>query len=198
MGPVALSAGMTFPPGSSDKQYLTALAAGNEPAFEALFARFYAGLLRYAKTLLRYPTDAAEDVVAEVFCTIWVSRGQLAVQGSLAAYLYMAVKHRAFDRLREQRRTILEAADELPQVQPEATYLQPDHLLVYQELSAQVSHLIGQLPERTRQVFQLHRDGGLTYEEIAELLAISVNSIKTHMFRALRFLKSTLYASGVQ
>jgi RNA polymerase sigma-70 factor (family 1) len=189
---------MAFSVTSSDKQFLAALAAGSEAAFEALFTRHHAGLLRYASTLLRYPTDAAEDVVAEIFGTIWSQRAQLAVAGSLAAYLYTAVKHRAFDRLREQRRTPLDAADELPLAQPEAAHLQPDQLLAFQELSEQVGHLIGQLPERTRQVFQLHRDGGLTYEEIAGLLGISVNSIKTHMFRALRFLKSTLYASGVQ
>jgi RNA polymerase sigma-70 factor (family 1) len=189
---------MAFPISSSDKQYLAALALGNEAAFEALFTRYYPGLLRYAKTLLRYPTDAAEDAVAEVFCALWANCTQLAVAGSLAAYLYTAVKHRAFDRLREQQRTPLDAADELPLAQPEAEHLQPDYLLAYQELSEQVGHLIGQLPERTRQVFQLHRDGSLTYEEIAGLLGISINSVKTHMFRALRFLKSTLYASGVQ
>jgi len=189
---------MTFPTSSSDKQYLAALALGNEAAFEALFTRQYAGLLRYAKTLLRYPTDAAEDAVAEVFCTIWATRAQLAVTGSLAAYLYTAVKHRAFDRLREQRRALLDAADELPLEPADEVHRQPDHLLAFEELSAQVGHLIDRLPERTRQVFQLHRDGGLTYEEIAELLAISMNSVKTHMFRALRFLKSMLYASGVQ
>ena len=189
---------MTFAISSSDKQYVAALALGNEAAFEALFTRYYPGLLRYAQTLLRYPTDAADDAVAEVFGTIWASRAQLAVAGSLAAYLYTAVKHRAFDRLREQRRAVLEAADELPQNQPDEAHLQPDHLLAFQELSEQVGYLIGQLPERTRQVFQLHRDGGLTYEEIAALLGISINSVKTHMFRALRFLKSTLHASGVQ
>ncbi len=189
---------MTFPLSSSDQAYLAALAAGNERAFEALFTRFYGGLLRYAQSILRYPTDAAEDAVAEVFCTLWTSRTQLAVAGSLAAYLYTAVKHRCLDKLREQRRTPLEAAEELPHTQPEAAHQQPDHLLAYQELTTQVAHLIDQLPARTRQVFQLHRDGGLTYEEMAELLGISLNSVKTHMFRALRFLKTALYASGVQ
>lgn len=189
---------MAFVSSSSDKQYLAELASGNEAAFEALFTRYYAGLLRYANTLVRYPSDAAEDVVTEVFGVIWTSRAQLNVTGSLAAYLYTAVRHRAFDRLREQRRTPLEAADELPHTQLEAEHQQPDHLLTYQELSEQLVHLISLLPERTRQVFQLHRDGGLTYEEMALLLGISLNSVKTHMFRALRFLKSTLYASGVR
>ncbi len=187
-----------FAPGSSDKQYLEALASGNEAAFDALFTRHYAGLLRYAKSLLPYPTDAAEDVVADLFCALWTGRGQLGVPGSLAGYLYTAVKHRSFDKLRQQRRSVVEAEDELPLHHSEAAHQQPDQLLVFQELNAQLLAFIERLPERTRQVFQLHRDGGLTYEEIAALLGISLNSVKTHMFRALRFLKEALHASGVR
>ena len=189
---------MTFAPNANDKHYLEALAAGSELAFDALFTRYYAGLLRYAESLLPYPTDAAEDVVADLFCAVWTQQTQLAVQGSLAAYLYAAVKHRSFDKRRQQRRTPIETEDDLPLTQPEATYLQPDQLLDYQELNQHLLQLIERLPERTRQVFQLHRDGNLTYEEIAALLAISINSVKTHMFRALRFLKSALSVSGVQ
>ena len=189
---------MMFAPTSSDKQYLEALARDDEAAFDALFTRYYAGLLRYAKSLLPYPTDAAEDVVADLFCAVWTGRAQLAVQGSLASYLYAAVKHRSYDKLRQQRRAIIEAEDDLPDTQPEAAHLQPDQLLDYQELNQHLLQLIERLPERTRQVFPLHRDGKLTYEEIAALLTISINSVKTHMFRALRFLKSALYASGVQ
>jgi RNA polymerase sigma-70 factor (family 1) len=189
---------MMFATNSSDKQYLDALASGHEPAFDALFGRYYTGLLRYAKTLLPYPTDAAEDVVADTFCAVWTTRAQLNVQGSLAAYLYAAVKHRSYDKLRQQRRAIIDAADDLPEAQPDAHHLQPDHLLAFRELNEQLLQLIARLPERTRQVFQLHRDGGLTYEEIADLLAISINSVKTHMFRALRFLKESLYVSGAR
>jgi RNA polymerase sigma-70 factor (family 1) len=186
---------MTFPISSSDKHFLEALALSNEAAFDALFTRYYGGLLRYTKTLLPYPSDVAEDVVADLFCAIWNTRTQLAVQGSLASYLYAAVKHRSYDKLRQQRRAPLEIPDDLPLTQAEASYLQPDQLLDYQELSQLLLALVERLPERTRQVFQLHRDGGLTYEEIAALLGISINSIKTHMFRALRFLKDALSVS---
>jgi RNA polymerase sigma-70 factor (family 1) len=187
---------MTFTTSSSDQQCLNALALGSEAAFDALFTRYYAGLLRYAKTVLPYPTDAAQDVTADVFCSLWTNRAQLVVQNSLAGYLYAAVKHRSFDKLRQQRRAAEEVEDNLPQTQPEATYLQPDQLLAYEELNKHLLHLIAQLPERTRQVFQLHRDGGLTYDAIAALLDISVNSVKTHMFRALKFLKTALHVSG--
>ncbi|WP_324671206.1 RNA polymerase sigma-70 factor [Hymenobacter sp. GOD-10R] len=188
---------MPFATSSSDHHYLQALALSEEAAFDALFTRYYPGLVRYAKTLLPYPTDAAEDVTADVFCTLWTNRAHLVVQGSLASYLYTAVKHRAYDKLRQQRRTPLRFdEDELSARQPEFSYLEPDHLLTFQELNQQVLHLIDKLPNQTRTVFQLHREGNLTYEEIASLLTISINSVKTHMFRALRFLKSALHVSG--
>jgi len=191
---------MTYTPSPSDQHLVAALARDDEAAFDALFTRYYAGLLRYAKSLLPYPTDAAEDVTADVFCTLWTSRTQLTVQGSVAAYLYTAVRHRSYDRLRQQRRAAqdVEVTDELPQHQPEAAHLRPDELLSYRELHEHLLQLIGLLPTRTRQVFQLHRDAGMTYEEIAALLEISLNSVKTHMFRALRFLKESLHVSRPQ
>jgi len=188
---------MTYAPSSSDQQLLAAIARSDEAAFDALFTRHYTGLLRYAKSLLPYPTDAAEDVTADVFCTLWTNRAQLVVQGSVAAYLYAAVRHRSFDKLRQQRRAAqeIDVTDELPPHQPDAAHLRPDELLSYHELHTHLLQRIGQLPARTRQVFELHRDAGLTYEEIADLLNISLNSVKTHMFRALRFLKEGLHAS---
>jgi RNA polymerase sigma-70 factor (ECF subfamily) len=182
---------------SSDQQLLLALAGGQEAAFDALFTRYYPGLLRYAKTLLPYPTDAAEDVAADVFCAVWTNRAELNVQGAVAAYLYTAVKHRCYDRLRQQRRQVPAPEEELLE-QPEAAYLQPDQVLTYHELSKRLLQLIEQLPPRSRLVFQLHRDGNLTYEDISALLDISLNSVKTHMFRAIRFLKEALYVSGSQ
>lgn len=182
----------------ADQQALAALARSDEAMFDTLFARYYAGLLRYAKALLPYPTDAAEDVTADVFCALWTNRTRLIVQGSLAAYLHTAIKHRSYDKLRQQRRLLPQAEDELLLEQSDAAYLQPDQVLVYQELHERLRQLIQQLPTRTQLVFQLHRDGGLTYEEIAQLLTISLNSVKTHMFRALRFLKSALYISDPQ
>jgi RNA polymerase sigma-70 factor (family 1) len=187
---------MAYSISSSDQHYLKALALDDEAAFDALFTRYYAGLLRYAKALLPYPTDAAQDVTADVFCSLWLNRAQLVVQGSLAGYLYAAVKNRIYDKHRQQRRAPVEAEDTLPCTQAEADYLQPDQLLTYQELNHHLLHLITQLPERTRLVFQLHRDGNLTYDDIAALLDISVNSVKTHMFRALKFLKTALHVSG--
>jgi RNA polymerase sigma-70 factor (ECF subfamily) len=72
-----------------------------------------------------------------------------------------------------------------------AGYQQPDHLLMYKDVTHRIQYLISQLPPQMRLVFQLNRYEGFSYEEIAGLLNISVNSVKTHMFRAMKSLKAS-------
>jgi RNA polymerase sigma-70 factor (ECF subfamily) len=69
----------------------------SEDAFDTIFKRYYEGLLSFAKVLIPYPTDEAEDIVAEIFCTMWLNRKQTSITNTLGAYLYTAVKNRVFD-----------------------------------------------------------------------------------------------------
>ena len=68
-------------------------------------------------------------------------------------------------------------------------YLAPDHLLMYKELDLDINQMISLLPERTELVFRMNRNDYLSYTEIAEMLNISIHSVKTHMYRAIKFLK---------
>lgn len=171
-------------------KYLQLFISGNEDAFDAIFRRYYEGLLHFAKTLLPYPTDEAEDIVAEMFCQFWQQRGRLQISTTLGAYLYVAVKHRVFDYYRKKK-TTFQLPEEALADTPDQTQPQPDDILMYKDASRRMQQLVNQLPPQMRLVFRLHRDEGFTYEEIAVLLDISLNSVKTHMFRAMRLLKNS-------
>jgi RNA polymerase sigma-70 factor (family 1) len=175
--------------GTTDHLYLQRIANGDEHAFGQLFTRYYAGLVRFARSLLPYPGQEAEDIVSDVFCHLWKNRTQLQVQQSLAAYLFVAVKNRVMDHLKKKKLPIIELHPDAPEPADDG-YAAPESLLVYKELDQLLTYLITQLPPRSRLVFSMHRDENLTYEEIAVILGISVNSVKTHMFRALRYLKN--------
>jgi RNA polymerase sigma-70 factor (family 1) len=172
-----------------DNQYLQLFISGSEDAFDAIFKRYYEGLLQFAKVLLPYPTDEAEDIVAEMFCTLWHNRRQIAISTTLSAYLYVAVRNRVFDYYRK-RKSIFNLPEEALAETPDAGYQQPDYQLMYKDVTIQIQSLIAQLPPQMQLVFKMHRYEGFNYEEIASLLNISVNSVKTHMFRALKFLKT--------
>lgn len=72
----------------------------------------------------------------------------------------------------------------------------PDQQLSYKELNVEMQRLIDRLPARTQLIFKMNRNDHITYDDIALILNLSVNSVKTHMYRALKFLKEEYRASN--
>lgn len=173
---------------NNEHSLLLLVAQGDMQAFETIFNKHYPQLLSYVQFLKLCSNEEAEDIIADLFCDLWKNRERLDIRSSLAAYLYTAAKNRALSSLKKKTRWNIEDDKQLDI--SEDTCYTPDEQLIYKETSRHISHLIFQLPERSRLVFLMNRDDGLSYEEIATLLNISVNSVKTHMFRSLRFLKT--------
>lgn len=141
-----------------------------------------------------YPSDGAEDSVCAVFGYIWEHRHKLdSGYTSITAYLYTSVKNRILKELNRER--IYERKKD-PTENLEITasiHSEPDNILQYKELDERIKYMIDQLPERTKLIFLMNRNDNLTYEEIGELLEISLNTVKTHMYRALLFLKTAVF-----
>ena len=173
---------------------LKKIQGDDEKAFDQLFTKYYPGLIRYCKSHLPYPSDEAEDILLEVFFKIWQNRKSLLIHTSLVSFLYISVKNRIHDHYRRKNLSIYESAVDIA-AEAEPYYLLPDQQLTFKELSAEIDKLIGRLPERTKLVFCMNRYDNLTYENIALLLDISVNSVKTHMYRAIKFLKEAYRSS---
>lgn len=182
---------------TGDHLLLARIQNGEEKAFNQLFLKYYPGLMRYCKTLLPYPSDEAEDIILEVFYKIWQQREALNIHTSFASFLYIAVKNKVHDYYR--KRNIAFADDgELMMNEVIADHPLPDELLMYKQLKAEMDELVAQLPERTQLVFRMNREDNLSYDDIALILNVSVNTVKTQMYRALKFLKETYHASGKQ
>lgn len=179
---------------TEDNNLLNRIQDDDEKAFDQLFLRYYPGLMRYCKMLLPYPSDEAEDVILEVFFKMWQSRKSLEIHTSLVSFLYISVKNRIHDHYRKKNKYVYMPIDVI-QDEPAPYYYTPDLQLVYKELSIEIDQMINLLPERTQLIFRMSRQDYLTYEDIACLLNISVNSVKTHMYRAIKFLKEAYRCS---
>jgi RNA polymerase sigma-70 factor (family 1) len=180
---------------AEDSTLLARIQNDDEQAFDHLFTKYYSGLLRYCKMLLPYPTDQAEEILLDVFFKMWQQRKEINVHTSLASLLYTSVKNRTYDYYRKTNNGKYEEV-EAAEDHPEAYYLIPDQQLSFKELSNNIEQLIAQLPDRTQMVFRMNRQDALPYQEIADLLNISVNSVKTHMYRAIKFLKKAFHDSN--
>lgn len=155
--------------------------------FEKLFRTYYATLVTFAAGMVG-STDAAEDLVQEVFIAIWRRRAEIPPDKVARAYLYKAVRHRALNALRHDRVARESAAtSEHSFVVPSA-----EDDFMHAEAESAMMAAISRLPERARLMFTLSRDEGLTYAEIAGVTGVSVKTVETQMGRALRALRESL------
>lgn len=175
---------------SGDSELFARVREGDHDAFNQLFLKFYKPLLLFANFIVE--EDEAKDLIADLFLELWEKRTRLGIHSSVSAYLHTALKNKAINRKKRIERNIYLDESQLNNIRDTA-FAAPDRLLMTKEFNEQIEFHIGRLPERCRMIFLLNRDNKLSYQEIAQLLDISLNTVKTQMFRALRFLRHSLF-----
>lgn len=165
------------------------IVAGDTRAFETLFRTYYAGMCVFAARLVGRG-DVAEELVQEVFLYVWRTRDSWQIHTSVRQYLFSAVRHGALRYLRHER----VVQNHLPEtlILFERPVRLADADLESEETIRLVRAAIAKLPERCRLVYTLHREQGLTYAEVAEVMGISVKTVDVQMGRALKALRRLL------
>jgi RNA polymerase sigma-70 factor (ECF subfamily) len=169
-------------------EFVAAFRGGDERAFEALFRDWYGRLADYASRLVGN-ADAAEDDVQDVFVALWRRRESIPEADKLPAYLFRAVRNRALNQIRNTdaaARLAVNAEDEEPMSAP------ADAGVLHAEVAGAIAAAVNDLAPRTREIFLMSRDQGLTYAQISDALDISVKTVETLMGRALRALRTRL------
>jgi RNA polymerase sigma-70 factor (family 1) len=162
-------------------------------AFEKLFNRHYSPLRNFCKKLVHIE-EVAEELVSEVFFKIWNNRKRIVISSSAKSYMYAAVRNMAFDHLRKEKKSIWVDIEEASSITCD-TY-DPQQHSDFEELRVSVERAVQKLPKQCRLVFQLSRDHGLKYSEIADTLKLSVKTVETQMGRALKSLRHSLKVSA--
>ena len=153
------------------------------------YDRFYTALCVYVSKILPVP-DAVEDLVQEVFISVWEGKRTFSDIKELTNYLYRACYNNALLYIRNNQihDTILSSlAEEESMVDEDTIYA----LTVKEEIIRQLYCYIEELPAEQRRII-LMRIEGHTWEEIAERLEISINTVKTQKTRSYKFLRERL------
>lgn len=187
-GPVAGRKPPTYAGIPSDAVLLAGLRAGDEAALEALLARYWSPVSLFALRMTG-SRDAAEDVAQAVFCRLWERRASWRAQGSVRGLLFrlarnIAVSAHRTDRARERAdRGFADAR----------VYSIPASLDAERaQLQAALERAIAALPARRREVFLLRMVDDLSYDEIAEVMHTSKQTVANQLSRALAALRPTL------
>ena len=181
---------------STEKLIVQQLKEGNERAYKFLYDYHYQILCHFAA---QYVCDdfLAETIVSDVIFHLWEIREQLEITKGLRGYLMSCVKNRCLDYLKSQhnQHEIVMSSPLLYDF-PVINYIQesdyPLGKLLEKELEDEIMKAIERLPIESRRVFRLSRFGEKTYQEIAEELDISENTVKYHIKRSIALLKEDL------
>ena len=162
---------------------------GDIRAFESLFRSSYVSLVRYAKTLIK-DQDASEEIVQDLFFTLWQNRENINIESSLNGYLFRSVHNRCLHFIGHNR-IVARHAEEMSVKTPEQVE-NPADILQYKELQEKIAGILEKLPERCGQIFYMNRFEGLKYHEIAEKLSVSVKTVEANMGKALKAFRKEL------
>ncbi|UYQ95803.1 sigma-70 family RNA polymerase sigma factor [Chitinophaga horti] len=158
---------------NSESELLQRIAGGDEAAFATLFNTWYPLLSTLVLRVTRSEM-LAEEVVQEVFLKIWMGRESLAYVTRFKPFLWVMAKHMAVDALRKAAsRVAREQAFGQGLAQTEADQ-EPDYHTLIDEA-------VNRLPPQQQKVYLLARRDRLKQAEIAELLGISISTVKSYM-----------------
>ena len=171
-----------------EHEVLNELAQGNQAAFKQVYNLYWYSIYKTARRYTRSEA-LAEDIVQEIFETLWSKRSNFREVIHLEYYLITMTKNLTYRTLR--RIAFEEAAKNKLPAEGMCETEGENHLLdeQYDQLLRQA---VGLLPMQQKQVFQLAKVDGLSHSDIASQLKISPLTVKAHMAKALRFIRHYL------
>lgn len=170
----------------TDEILIQRIKVADQTALEVLFERYYYALCDFSFQYVR-SFDLTEEIVSDVFLNIWKRRESLNITCSFKAYIFRAVRNQSINYLKKENRDF----DSLDLLKNEAAEeYQPDEELMFCELENRIEILLNTLPPRRKLIFKLSRIEGFTYQEIADILSISVHTVQNQMVQAVKTLAS--------
>lgn len=183
-----------------DNVLLEALRAGSEAAVEALFDRFHGKIYSLALSILKNDSDA-QEAAQDVFITVIRKVGMFKGDSALYSWIYRICVNTCLMRLRGRRRNETVSIEEfMPVFTEEGMHASPvddwskevERNLLNKELGEVIQRYTDSLSEKYRVVFVLSDVEGLSNEETAEILGLSVPAVKSRLHRARLYLRERL------
>lgn len=169
---------------------LRQISEDNSSCFEKMYKRYFKKCYSIALYFVQ-STSFAEDVLSEVFLTLWDKRQNLKDVKDWDSYLFITVKNHALSFLEKHRQDNLSSINQIV-IEIPGNDLTPEEKLLKKDMEENMQQAIQQLPEKTRIVYCMAKEELMSYKQISEALDISERTVNTHMTNAIRKLTASL------
>lgn len=177
----------------NERELLILASKGDEIAFTQLFYAYHNKLGAYVLQLTR-SHETAEEIVQDVFIKIWTNREALAKVEHFGSYIYVLSRNHAFNCLRQMAREQMrkcKAEDNIKE-----WYENENPLKTEEDYYPILDEAVEKLPAQQQTAYILSRRKRLKYEEIAQRMQISRETVKKYLQLANRFIISYVRSHG--
>ncbi len=180
----------------TSKKLVTDLISGDKEAFARIFDSYYKKLVHFIREFL-YDTEVSKEIAQDTFIKLWEIKETLLPNTNIAALLFTIAKNKTLNHLKQlkvSRNYIDSQTEEQNRLLLNQSSLNNNvfDFVIYNELNDKILSAIESLPPRSKEIFKLSRNEGLSYKEIATELNISKNTVENHMVTTLKKLREAL------
>jgi RNA polymerase sigma-70 factor (ECF subfamily) len=161
---------------------------GDKHAFESVFKTYYKILCSYANQIIA-DSDNSEEIVQEMFFQLWQKKEFLFIETSLKSYLFRAVHNSCLNYIKHNKIKLAYSSSYLHQNETSGSQYLLDES---EELRVLIGKAVEKLPPERKKVFMMIRYEERKYQEVADILGISVKTVENQMGKAMQFLREAL------
>ena len=177
-------------------ELLDQIVSGNITAYETFYKIMQPRLYSFCRKIIE-DKEISRDVVQDVFISFWENRSLMNIHGTLSSYVFQMTYFKCMDHLRRLKiESKYQSYAALKIKESELSFFDPEYnatgSLFFNEIESTISSAIDSLPEQCRNIFIMSRVDELKNKEIAEKLGLSVRTVESQIYKALKVLKSEL------
>ena len=173
-----------------DTDLLKRIAGDDRQAFTELYISYQPRLLKFCSRILKNDVALAADIADEAMIEVWKSAGTFSGRSLPSTWIHSIARFRLIGYLRKNKELLQDDSSQWLNIEDDA--ILPDDMVILAEEGDQITESLGKLSNKHREVIELVYFRELSIKDIAKMLNISENTVKTRMFYARNKLKTIL------
>ncbi len=166
---------------------VTGLISGCRNSFERIYLCYRDRVFFYVLKLTK-SEDMAQEIVQDVFLKVWINREKVDPSYNFSSFIFKVAHNHSINILK--RATYEKIAKERISKISANQITNTEDNVVFNEYMAIMDRAVGELPPRRKSIFEMSRNKGISHDEIAGIMGISKNTVKSQLVKATKFIKN--------
>ena len=163
--------------------------------FKAIFKEYFNPLVNFVYSRYVKDYELAKDIVQATFAKVWEKKDSIDINTSVKSYLFQAAKNKSLDHIRANSNSTMELQDDFREYDVADDEVDKDaNSFIIRE---QIVNALKTLKPKAREIFELNKFKGFTYDEIAEDMGISKRTVESNMAKVFKVLREELTKSEI-